>query len=672
LEDERRENPVTALRYLATLLAIVIALQNSDSLAAQVAGDAQPQKKLEAAPEFPAGLEWLNTDRPLTLRELRGKVVLLDFWTYCCINCMHVIPDLKRLEAKYANELVVIGVHSAKFTTEKETDNIRQAILRYEVHHPVVNDRDFRVFNAYDAQAWPTFVLIDTEGRIIGKRSGEGIFGPADQAIGELVAQAEAKGTLNRKPLELRLEKAKARQSVLSFPGKVLADAASNRLFIADSNHNRIVVVSLSDGSVIAAIGGMDAGLADGDFEQARFKHPQGLALDGNSLYVADTENHAVRRVDLRKRMVETLAGTGKQAETKNAAGTGTSVALNSPWDLVIREGALYVAMAGAHQIWRIDLATARSEPFAGSGREDRIDGSRAEAALAQPSGLALDRQRLFVADSEVSAVRAITLDAAGRVETVVGEALFEFGDVDGEGTKVRLQHPLGVAWHDGALFVADTYNDKIKRVDPAKRESRTIAGSESSGLVDGSARSARFDEPGGLSYANGRLYIADTNNHVIRILDLATSKVTTLVLTGLDLLVRKSTVDGSFGGRVVQLAEQRVEPGARSVSLDVKLPQGYKLNTLAPFYAGLRSDDPNVVSVPAESSGRTTQDPKLPINLAIDARKGRTVLSVDAVIYYCEAARESVCLVKPVRLRVPLVVEHGAQTAVRIEYLVE
>jgi sugar lactone lactonase YvrE/thiol-disulfide isomerase/thioredoxin len=620
------------------------------------------------APEFPEGLEWLNTERPLRIADLRGKVVLLDFWTYCCINCIHIMPDLKRLEAKYGDALVVIGVHSAKFPTEQGTENIRQAILRYGIEHAVVNDRDFRVWSEYTARAWPTLVLIDTRGKVVDGLSGEGVFEHFDGPIGELVREATAAGTLNTRPLGLTLERDRAPKSVLSFPGKVLADAAADRLFVADSSHNRVVVARLGDGTVLDVIGAGTRGLADGAFDRATFNNPQGMALDGDTLYVADTDNHAIRRVSLTKRTVETIGGTGVQAMEFNVGGVGAAVPLNSPWDLLVHKGALYVAMAGFHQIWRMDLKTWRLDPYAGSGREDRVDGPLARAALAQPSGLSTDGARLFVADSEVSAIRTVDLDPAGRVATVVGEALFEFGDQDGEGDRVRLQHPLGVVHVDGTLFVADTYNNKIKRVDPATRESRTFAGSGEGGFGDGEASAARFDEPGGLSYAAGRLYVADTNNHAVRVVDLKTRRVETFAFKGIERLMKKAA-DAPYSGEVVTLPEQRVAPGAAAASFEVSLPRRLKLNAEAPFYAGLGADDAAVVAVAAEAAGTAAANRVFPIRLAFTAKAGRTTLVLDTVIYYCEAGKEELCYVKQVRFRVPVRVEEGGGREVRVSY---
>lgn len=483
------------------------------------------------APEFPAGLPWLNTDAPLTIAGLRGKVVLLDFWTYGCINCMHVLPELKALEKKYPNELVVIGVHSAKFVNERDSDNIRHAILRYDIEHPVVNDHEFRIWRSYTVRAWPTFVLIDPSGYIIGSMSGEGHFEVLERVISEVVESARARGALDETPRQWQLEKNTAPSSPLAFPSKVLVDEAGHRLFIADTNHNRIVIADLQ-GRVFDLVGSGQQGQDDGAFALAAFDHPRGMALDGVYLYVADTGNHLIRRLDLQRRIVETLIGTGLPGRHLNRPGSGRDVAINSPWDVVVVDRHLYIAMAGFHQVWAMNLDTLEAHPFAGSGREAIIDGPRLEAAMAQPSGLATDGHTLYVADSESSAIRMLHLNSVGDVQTIVGEGLFESGDHDGTGPQVRLQHPLGLAWHQDRLYIADTYNHKIKFLFPQLHTVHTYLGSGRPGHTDG--ESATLYEPSGLSVAGNRLYIADTNNQSIRVADLDTGEVTTLKLSGL------------------------------------------------------------------------------------------------------------------------------------------
>lgn len=625
------------------------------------------------APDFPPGLDWLNTDRPLSLEQLKGKIVLLDFWTYGCINCIHIIPDLKRLEEEYADELVVIGVHSAKFDNEGDTGNIRQIILRYGLEHPVVNDHEFRVWRTWGAQAWPTLVLIDPAGNVVGGHSGEGIYPLFEPVIESLVREFEAKAMIDRTPLAFKLEKQGLPQTVLSFPGKVLADETGGRLFIADTNHNRLVVADINTGQVLNVIGSGLAGFEDGDFRTATFRQPQGMALsgDGQSLYVADTENHALRQVNLAGETVTTLAGTGSQARFyPPQGGTGPDVALTSPWDLALDGDQLYIAMAGSHQIWLMDLSSSSLKALVGNGRESTRNGPLAEAELAQPSGLTLDGQgRLYFADSESSSIRWAELDTEnGQTGTLVGSraSLFDFGDVDGTGEEVRLQHPLGVTYDDGLLYVADTYNSKIKRVDPETRQSLTFLGSEH-GWRDGTA--PLFYEPGGLDVAGNKLYVADTNNHAIRVVDLASKETSTLVLKGIEKF-NPSADDDNFGGKIVRLDPLEVAAGSGRVVLNVELPPGYKVNDLAPYSMAWQVEGDTVVLEPG--ANRSIVAPTFPLTLAATFKEGQGKLTGDLNIFYCEAEKESLCLIEQVRLEAPLIVRREGDDTLHLDYKIE
>ena len=441
---------------------------------------------------------------------------------------MHVFPQLRKLEEKYREELVVVGVHSAKFTSEKDTANIEKAIRRFELEHPVVNDKDFRVWSQYSARAWPTLYVVDPEGNILGRHEGEITFEAFDRVVRDMIAEFEARGTLDRTPIP-GLSAHREEGGTLSFPSKIIADEAGSRLFVSDSNHNRVLSVSL-DGTVLDVIGSGDPGLEDGSFADARFEHPHGLALSGDSLYVADTENHAIRRIDLRERRVETIAGTGEQARMFHDGGV-EEVALNSPWDLTCLDGMLYIAMAGFHQLWVMHLESGYVGPFAGSGREGIRDGILRHAMLAQPTGIDTDGDTIYFADSETSSVRTATRGESGDVSTLVGTGLFDFGDRDGVGDSAQLQHVQGVCWHEGMLYVTDTYNNKIKRIEPLTRAVSSFAGLGDAGFEDGPAREALFYEPEGLAIAGGKLYVADTNNHAIRVAALSTGTVSTLEL---------------------------------------------------------------------------------------------------------------------------------------------
>jgi DNA-binding beta-propeller fold protein YncE len=441
---------------------------------------------------------------------------------------LHLFPDLVRLEKKYPNEVVVLGVHTAKFDNEKDPKSIEKAMLRYELNHPVLNDADRKLWMAYGVQAWPSVGIIDPEGFFVkGFPGQEHIFRDADQVISQLIRIHRAKKTLNEKPIYFTKTQAeKAAKSPLWFPGKVLADGAGKRLFIADSTHHRIVITDL-DGKKIAIAGIGKAGHDDGAFDKASFNDPQGLALRGDILYVADRKNHLIRTLDLRQHTVKTIAGNGRQGLDFRRGGTPLNTGLSSPWDLLIQGDDLYIAMAGCHQIWVMHLAKNLVVPFAGTGYEDIQDGPRLAARFAQPSGLARDGRHLYVADSEVSAVRAIPLDGAGPVSTLVGTGLFDFGDVDDVGPRARLQHALGIVCVEGKLYVADTYNSKIKAIDPGTRSCKTFVG--------GDKKARLFSEPGGISYAAGKLYVADTNAHRIQVIDLETKAVSTLKLQGVE-----------------------------------------------------------------------------------------------------------------------------------------
>ncbi len=604
------------------------------------------------APAFPEGLDWLNSERALTLEDLRGKVVILDFWTYGCINCIHMIPVLKQLEEAYPDELVVIGVHSGKFDNERDTGNIASIVARYELEHPVVNDLDFAVWRAYGVRAWPTFMVIDPVGKVVGQHSGEAPFELFDSVITRLLATFEPRGELDRSPLPIGPQLEAVARPLL-FPGKVLADDVGGRLFISDSNHNRIVVTSL-EGDVQHVIGSSKAGFRDGSFEEASFFRPQGITLaDADTLYVADTENHAIRRVDLAARTVTTVAGTGGQVYMQFQVAQAAVTGLNSPWDVLAVDGRVFIAMAGQHQLYALEPDTGTLRLHAGTGREELLDGPQLEGALNQPSGLATDGQQLFFADSEASAIRSAGLDTTGILETIVGLGLFEFGDVDGIGDAVRLQHPLGLALVDDDLYIADTYNHKIKRLVLGTGEVQTVAGGDVDGWQDGDALAGLLDEPGGLSYGAGRLFIADTNNHAIRILDLDTGELTTLALRDPQSLLMDNFASAVADG-AVRLPAATVAPGVSELRITIELPENHRLNGLAPL-TGYFASESGVVSfgVPDFSA----VEPELPIVIPVEVAQGDDVVSAELTIYYCSYDAVELCFIDQVTLELPVTV---------------
>jgi thiol-disulfide isomerase/thioredoxin len=628
------------------------------------------------APQLDGGKAWLNTSGEITKKDLRGKVVILDFWTYCCINCIHVLPDLKFLEKKYKNELVVIGVHSAKFDNEKDTEAIRRAIVRYEIEHPVINDSEMTVWRKFGANSWPTIVLMDPEGNYCGFVSGEGNRELLDTLVGKLVEYHKAKGTLDQTPVRFDLERTKLKSGPLKFPGKLLVDEPNDRIFISDSNHNRIVVSSL-DGKLIDIIGSGAMGRKDGAFTEASFDHPQGMELVGNTLYVADTENHLLRTVDLKAKVVSTLAGTGKQARFRARGGALKTTALNSPWDLSVVDGVLYIAMAGPHQVWSHKLGSDELQVHAGSGREDIIDGLLMQSALAQPSGITNDGEFLYIADSEGSAIRKIATKLDGEVSTVVGthdlpsgRALFEFGDVDGDSKETRLQHPLHVEFYKGKLYVADAYNHKIKIVDPKTRTCKTLFGDGEAGTR---LAPLRIHEPAGIAFGKGKMFIADTNNHRIVVVDIEakTPKPSVFEVVGLTApVVKHESTDDDTGIKAVTVKSQKVSGKMLKVDVQLKYPVEYKINTEFPTRWKLTGEKTQKL-IPPDAVGKrlkgTLADETFSFEIPLTETKGKSTFQLTVIYSYCRGGKSGLCKFRTAKFNLPLEVADGGASSIKL-----
>ena len=431
-------------------------------LATGVTAATEGRRPRVRAPEL-RGRGWLNTDRDLTLADLRGRFVLLDFWAFCCINCLHVLDELRPLEEKYDGELVVVGVHSPKFVHEADPEALRAAVERYQVAHPVLDDPDLVTWQAYTARAWPTLVLVDPEGYVVAQYAGEGHAHAIDALLAELRPSYVDRGTLQ--PGDSPYVAPEPPSGDLRFPAKAVRLPAGTFL-VADAGHHSLAELAEDAETVVRRLGTGERGLVDGGAE-ARFNEPNGLCLlpdgvateVGYDVVVADTVNHALRGVALATGQVTTLAGDGRQLRQGDRA----PGALSSPWDVTWWRGRVWVAMAGVHQLWTFDPRTGVTEPAGGTMNEGLLDGPLAEAWFAQTSGLAASGDRLWLADSETSSVRYVE---DGAVHTVVGTGLFDFGFQDGEAEQALLQHPLGVtALPDGSVAVCDTYNGAVRRI---------------------------------------------------------------------------------------------------------------------------------------------------------------------------------------------------------------
>lgn len=572
-------------------------------------------------PDFAKGSDWINS-RPLSLKnELKGKVVLLDFFTYCCINCQHVLPKLRELETKYGEDgsggVVVVGVHSAKFTAERETQNVAAAVERYNVKHPVINDDKMELWNAVGVSSWPTLALLGPKGNLLAVWSGE----RQEQDIDMLIAAALEyySDSIDHRQLPAAPKRnsslRRPSDSPLRYPGKITFSEDGKTVFVADSGNNRIVQLDAGTQKVIRVFGSGEPRLIDSaDAGKAAFHAPQGVVEYDGVLYVADTESHAVRAIVIATGKVETIGGNGEQGFDFRGGSVGKSQPLSSPWDVEVANGILYVAMAGTHQIWSLVLPT-REKPgsysnpwtvFSGSGRElEKNASSGRVAGWAQPSHLSVAADgMLFVADSESSSVRAVdTNEGSHPTRTIAGgdgllaENLFAFGDKEGRGARARFQHPLAVCFDDkrNVLYVADSYNHRIKVVNESG-EAKVFCGNGSPGFRDGSATEAMFWEPAGLALSpdGSQLYVADTNNFAIRVIDMKTRKATTLGIASSLPIVSNSGEDKPLifnRRRAVQIPIGPVSPQART-RFEITLPEQshFTPGTSSRFQANLRS----------------------------------------------------------------------------------
>jgi thiol-disulfide isomerase/thioredoxin len=456
------------------------------------------------AKEFPADLEWVNASRAPQIADLRGRVILLWFWSYDCVNCWSVVPDLRFLEDKYHDGLTVLGVHCPKYPQQLQGDAVLRAVNRHRLRHAVVNDPGFRLWQEYGVNAWPSVVLIDAEGRFAALFAGEGRRAEMDVAISRLLEEAALRDLriYEPSPPALRPEP----RLPLAFPGKVLADAKF--VYVADSGHHRILECT-HDGRVLRVFGSGNPGFADGTQGEACFDDPQGMVRWRESLLVADRGNHAIRRIALGNGAVDTFMGRGRAGRMRPDEASVQETTLHTPSDLAVIGDDLFIAMSGLHQIWRVDLPTESVSVLAGSGHLGLADGVAADACFAQPSGLGVLGRHLVVADAAASAIRWVQIDEA-RVETALGTGLYEFGDSAGTRGEARLQNPMGIAVDPrGIVFIADSYNNGIKVLNRKSGETRALR------------INYRFQEPGGISLASGVLWVANTNVHEVMRIDL-------------------------------------------------------------------------------------------------------------------------------------------------------
>lgn len=588
--------------------------------------------------------EWFNVSRPLEASDLKDRVILLDFWTYACVNCIQALPEIKKLEQEFGSKLLVIGVHSGKFSNEKESKAIKKAILKNDITNPVVNDSGFKIWDSFKIKAWPSFVLLNPHGRIEKTYEGEGQVAQMVKDTKKLIRKFRYQ--INRDLLPLALEKSSMIGNILNFPTKL--EIANNfnyenhkgfALFVADSAGNDIVVSSES-GDIILKIGSGRKGFADGSFEDAAFDHPSSVLFAGDKIYIADSGNHALRVADFKEKQVKTLIGDGIKGEGvtfENVSADGVNLA--SPTDIEFFPSNDYIAIAnsGTHQILSYNIKTKQIKALAGNGSEGIADGKNPGNSLAQTSDLAVYNKKLYFVDAESSSLRVI--NEGREVTTLIGKGLFDFGHENGNKNKALMQHPLGLMVDNSGAYISDSFNHVIRKYDFGKKEIHDVVGLKTRG--DKVGKKTEFDEPDGIAATATKIYVADSNNNRILVID--RKKMDSEVFNIMPPLKFPKEGFLEYLPNLEKMPVVKVKDGG-DISVVINVNEGWKINEEGPSFI-------NLLEIVGENEANfidgfdwhvvKNQEMKLP-----KLQPGKDYV-LQGVIYYCEAKKNALCYVK-------------------------
>ncbi len=594
-------------------------------------------KKLSVSDEK----KWLNVSRPLEVSDLKDRLILLDFWSYSCVACIQNLPEIKKLEEQFGSKLTVIGVHSGKFENEKDPVAIKKAVIRYDISYPVIDDSDLKIWNSFEVKALPTLVLINPHGNVI-KTYVEEDLEKIKSDIKHFVSKY--KFQVNREPLPILLEKFNTIGNVLSFPTKLeyAADFSYKSrhlpvIFISNSGQNTIIASSLS-GEMVLKIGSGKKGFEDGSFDVASFNSPQGIAYRSGKLYVADFGNNAVREINFKDGVVRTIIGSGIRGDIISEDLDAKDANLSSPTDVDFFGNGIAISNSGTHQILSYNPKDETISVLAGNGMEGSEDGKYPENSLAQTSDMSVFGRKLYFVDATSSALRVLSED--GEVQTLVGGNLKKSGHVNGSKDQALLQHPLGVLADDTGVYIADSYNQKIRKYDFSSKKIHDLVGKNRGDKV-GSSSISEFDEPEGMIAVLDRFYLADSNNN--RILVLSRGSFSTDLLNVMPPL--KLPKEGFLQYLPnLQKSEDIVVKSNSEISIKIDLKNGWKINEDGPSFVNLLElKDDKEANLVSSFDWHSVKSKDLKISKLKD---GKTYV-LQGSIYYCEDKPNALCYIK-------------------------
>ncbi|MCB1141914.1 MAG: hypothetical protein H7A24_05310 [Leptospiraceae bacterium] len=610
----------------------------------------EPLKPYFKAPELPRNLDWFNTNKKLTGKDLSGKVILFHFWTHSDIQSKKIFQTLRSLEEKWKDRLLIISVHSGKYPRERSRESVLSYILKMNIEHPVIQDPYFVLWRTFGVSTWSSFVLIDHKGQIIARQPFGNSTIALDEVIGKLSDLAESMNQMNLSPNMQWIdpEKYKHFDSILSYPGKIASNVRGTELFVSDSGHNRILRIDRKTGHVLDIIGSGEIGNIDGSLKDARFQNPQGLAVNDKELFISDPENHSIRKFDFLSKTVATYAGTGQPAEEFGKTGLVGVSPLNYPWDIKLSDQSLYSSFLGLQQILRTNILTGKIELILGKNREKnseiKIDSI---PELIAPRGIAVKNNDLYIIDSERNSLFHLNLNEPEKFTLILGNEKMEYGDRDGSQKIARLQYPGSLAISENFVYIADTLNHKIKSYDIKRKIVKTIAGNGSPGKRDGGPGLSSLNEPGGMVVIDSSLYIADTNNHSIRELNLKDETLKTYKIQFDENLIShskhkiKNIEETSFQKSL------HISPELKFFRLNLDPPEGYVWDKENPFYFKVNSSNIDVINFPNEGIKRLEN-----FTSSIDLhyrnlKNGNSEVNFECIVHLCKKNSSSVCYLK-------------------------
>lgn len=600
--------------------------------------------------ELKEDLFWLNTKEKIKLENLKGKIILLAFIRFTNINSIQVLKNLNELQKKYPKELVVLGIHSPKFSNEKEIEYLRQEVISKNIEFAIGNDLNLATWSSYEMNSWPSFVLISSKGKITGKISGEKVFPSIEESI---LNQKKYFQIDEKKEFKLELEKDKLPDRLLSFPSKIVLNPKGNEIYISDTNHHRILRIDIDTREILDVVGGI-SGFEDGVFSEVKFNSPTGIFLKDNYLFVADTFNHSIRRIDFNSKKVITILGSGKPANGFVTEGKGREVSLISPTDITVVKDKLYFTENSVHQIWVLDLNTSEVEKFSGSGRENSQDGKHGEVTYSMPYGISNDNLKLYVSESNSSSIRQLDIEKNGSVKTLVGSGIIEFGDVDGKLENSKIQYPNFLFYQNFKIYFADSLNHKLKVYDLNSKELSTLAGTGKAGNINSDLANSDFFYPSSIFVHKNLAYITDKMNHQIKILDLNKFKVSNFDFKLSEKLFLTNKTKSENFGEIISVQEIELNPSSTEINLKFEIEKGFSFLENAPYYFYSYSKDQNSIKILNQNSPIYKKfNSNRIINLK--ATLGQSEIFVNQILFYKELKKDSEVLIKKFTLKIPL-----------------